>query len=138
MKKLYELKSFLQKSKGFIAMVIAFMAMGTLVAQTQSYQLVTENQDDWSGTYLLISNAEAGTVAFSGFSTTSTIYGLGTVIDDYLVGTTIASNATTDGYQLTIAKTTSGTYTIATTDGQYFGWTSGNSLMRQRQQASQP
>ena len=123
MKKLYELKSFLQKSKGFIAMVIAFMAMGTLVAQTQSYQLVTENQDDWSGTYLLISNAEAGTVAFSGFSTTSTIYGLGTVIDDYLDGTTIASNATTDGYQLTIAKTTSGTYTIATTDGQYFGWT---------------
>lgn len=124
MKKLYELKSFLQQVKGFIAMLaIAFMAMGTLVAQTQSYQLVTENQDDWSGTYLLISNAEVGTVAFSGFSTTSTRYGLGTVIDDYLDGTTIASNATTDGYQLTIAKTTSGTYTIATTDGQYFGWT---------------
>lgn len=129
MKKLYDFKSFLQNLKGFIAMmVITFMAMGTLVAQTQSYQLVTENQDDWSGTYLLTSNAEAGIVAFSGFSTSSTVYGLGTVIDNYLDGTTIASNATTDSYQLTITKTTNGTYTITTNDGRYFGWNSGNSL----------
>lgn len=128
MKKNYDFKSFLPKMKGFIAMIFTFfMAMGTLAAQ-QQYQMVTENQSDWSGTYLLTANAEDGTVTFSGFSTTSTIYGLGENIDAYVDGTTIASNATTNGYQLTITKTSDGSYTIATADGKYFGWTSKNTL----------
>jgi len=132
MKKFCTFKSLTKMVKGlFAVMMITFMAFGNVFAQSYQYKLVTENQTDWSGTYLLAS-AVTGTssttyYALSGFSTTATVYGLGTDISNVVIGDSIISNSTTDAYQVTITKTLNNTYTI-TRNGEFLGWNSGNSL----------
>ena len=130
MKKHYNLKALTQGVKAFAAiLMVTLVSMSGLLAQTAQYQLVSEDQTDWSGTYLLTApHNTQGTVALSGFSTTSTVYGTFTALNDLVSEGTIESNATTDAMQLTIASTGNGTYTIATANGEYLGWTSGNSL----------
>lgn len=130
MKKHYNLKAITQGVKAFVAiLMVTLVSMSGLLAQTAQYQLVSEDQTDWSGTYLLTApHNTQGIVALSGFSTTSTVYGTFTALNDLVSEGTIESNATTDAMQLTIASTGNGTYTIATTNGEYLGWTSGNSL----------
>ena len=92
---------------------------------TSSYVKVTSAPTDWSGTYLLV--AESANKAFSGFSSGSTIYGIGTEVT--ITNGTIASSATVDAYQVVIAAatTTDAAYTIKF-GNQYFSWSSGNSL----------
>ena len=130
MKKHYNLKALSQGVKAFmVILMVALVSVGSLFAQGDQYQLVTDNQADWSGTYLLTApHSSLGTVALSGFSTTSTVYGTFTKLNDFVTGNTIVSNSTTDAMQLTIESTGNGTYTIETANGEFLGWTSGNSL----------
>jgi len=89
------------------------------------YEKVSTSLNDWSGKYLLVS--DTAIKAFSGFSTTATIYGTGA--DVTIADSGIKSSADVDKYQLVIApaKVTQGAYTIKFGD-TYLSWTSGNSL----------
>lgn len=128
MKKLCTFKSLTQGVKGLLAvMLITIMALGNVLAQSQEYQLVNEDQADWSGTYLLVATNGSTQVALSGFTTSGAIVGTYASVADYVTGSGITSNATTDGYQVTIAKTVNNTYTM-TFNGEYLGWISGNTL----------
>ena len=134
MKKHYNLKTLAQGVKSLVAiLMVTLMAVGNMFAQTQQYQLVNENQTDWSGTYLLVSEpttgAQAGNVvALHGVSTTSTTYGLFQDVTAHITGDVIASNATTDAVAVTIAAGSNGGYTIYQDGIGYYGWVSGNSL----------
>ena len=107
-------------------LMVALLTIGNIFGQTYEYSMVTESQTDWSGTYLLTAKrtSDQAYVALTGPNST---YGAVASIAEYMSGTTIASNAATDAYQVTIASTTDGHYTLHTTSG-YLGWISGNSL----------
>lgn len=133
MKKHYNLKTLVQGAKSLVAiLMVTLMAVGNVFAQAQQYQLVNEDQADWSGTYLLVSaptqGANAGEiVALHGISTTSTTYGLFDQVTAHVSGDAIASNFTTDAAVVTIAAGSEG-YTIYQDGVGYYGWNSGNSL----------
>lgn len=134
MKKHYNLKTLVQGAKSLVAiLMVTLMAVGNVFAQTQQYQLVNENQTDWSGTYLLVSaptqgNYQGEVVALHGVTTTGTTYGLFEQITTHVSGDAIATNATTDAVAVTIAAGSNGGYTIYQDGIGYYGWNSGNSL----------
>ena len=133
MKKHYNLKTLAQGVKSLVAiLMVTLMAAGNVFAQAQQYQLVNEDQTDWSGTYLLVSMPTEGAqannvVALNGLSTTSNTYGLFEDVTAHVSGDAIASNATTDAVAVTIAAGSTG-YTIHQAGVGYFGWSSGNTL----------
>lgn len=96
-----------------------------LTGNEKYYEKVTEAPTDWSGKYLLVCDTKGK--AFSAFSTTSTIYGLGGDVD--VADSKIVSTATTDAYQIVVSKATvtDGAYVIKFGD-KFFNWSSGNSL----------
>lgn len=134
MKKHYNLKTLVQGAKSLVAiLMVTLMAVGNVFAQVQQYQLVDEDQTDWSGTYLLVSaptqgNYQGEVVALHGVTTTGTTYGLFEQITTHVSGDAIATNATTDAVAVTIAAGSNGGYTIYQDGIGYYGWTSGNSL----------
>lgn len=96
-----------------------------LTGNEKYYEKVTEAPVDWTGKYLLVCDTKGK--AFSAFSTTSTIYGLGGDVD--VADSKIVSTATTDAYQIVVSKATvtDGAYVIKFGD-KFFNWSSGNSL----------
>lgn len=96
-----------------------------LTGNEKYYEKVTEAPEDWSGKYLLVCDTKGK--AFSAFSTTATIYGLGGDVD--IADSKIVSTATTDAYQIVVSKATvtDGAYVIKFGD-KFFNWSSGNSL----------
>lgn len=92
------------------------------------YVKVTEDLDDWSGSYLIICETatnQSGPQVFTGeISTTSTTYGLRA--DVTISDSKVSYDASVAAYEVTIAKDGE-VYTIRSAAG-YLGWTSGNSL----------
>ena len=135
MKKIDTFQTFARGAKSLVAiLLVMLMAVSSLFAQTQQYSLVTEDQTDWSGTYLITaapsSGDLAGTVqALTGISTTATKYGTLTDITSHVTGSIIASNAETDALTVTIVATTNGTYTMNLNGSGYLGWLDKNTLV---------
>lgn len=128
MKNDYNLKSLTQGVKVFCTMLLlTLVTWGNVFAQSQ-YELVSADQDDWSGTYLLTGPKTDGLVTLSGFSTSSTVYGTYESVATYVTTDGIESNATTDANQITIAKVDGQNAYTMLFKGEYIGWTSGNSL----------
>lgn len=95
-----------------------------------NYELVTADQTDWSGTYLLTSMLNGYTVALHGVSTTNTVYGTYDTISNNAIfnsGSNIDSDPITNAAAVKIEKS-GNYYTIYQEGVGYFGWTSGNNL----------
>ena len=135
MKKIDTFQAFARGAKSLVAiLLVMLMAVSSLFAQTQQYSLVTEEQTDWSGTYLITAapttGEYSGTVqALTGISTTNTKYGTLTDITSNVTGSIIASNAETDVLAVTIVATTNSTYTMNLNGSGFLGWTGQNSLI---------
>ena len=86
-----------------------------------SYNLVTEEPNDWSGDYLIAYTAN-GVVFNSSQAELDANNALN--VSQYWNGSTIASNATTDAQKVTIAATGNGNYSLLAANGNYFGNTS--------------
>lgn len=135
MKKFDTFQAFARGAKSLVAiLLVMLMAVSSLFAQTQQYSLVTEEQTDWSGTYLITAapttGEYSGTVqALTGISTTNTKYGTLTDITSNVTGSIIASNAETDVLAVTIVATTNSTYTMNLNGSGFLGWTGQNNLI---------
>ena len=88
-----------------------------------SYNLVTEEPNDWSGEYLIVYTG--ANTAFN--SSLQTLDASSNVIDisNFLNNSSIASNATTDAAKVTIAAMTGG-YSILAANGKYIGSKNNN------------
>ena len=111
---------------GCTDVTITITQNGTGTVTAPRYVKVTSVPTDWSGTYLLVSEAPAK--ALSSISTTSTKYGIGS--DVTISEGVIASTQTVDAYTVVIAKASEGnSYTITLSSASaYLSWSSGNSL----------
>lgn len=67
------------------------------------YEMVTEAPQDWSGCYII-----TGTNSGNYYALTGVDSNLGTTAAVTVVGNSIASNTTTDGYQVIVSQTTNG------------------------------
>ena len=114
--------------EGYTAAEASFKVTVTEPAPAaQGYIKVEAEPANWAGTYLLVVELEGGAKAFSGFSTTSTVYGLGADVSSVMG--VITNDETVAAYALQIAPATvtTGAYTIKW-GSKFFNWTSGNSL----------
>lgn len=104
----------------------AVVTTGAEPAGSAYYVKVTSAPEDWSGTYLIVS--EKVGKALSSISSTKTKYGVGS--DVTITSDKIQSTAATDAYKVVIAAatTTSGAYTLSLGTLGYLYWNSGNSL----------
>ena len=136
MKKIDTFQTFARGAKSLVAiLLVMLMAVSSLFAQTQQYSLVTENQTDWTGTYLItaspVSGNNSGTVqalsSIGTIGTGTTNVGIGTNVTSFVDGSVIASNATTDACAVIVAAESNGTYTLRL-NNEYLYWASGNSL----------
>ena len=99
----------------------------------KKYVKVVSTASDWSGTYLITGVRDDNTInALSVKNTTnSTATSLksGDAVDvtSHASDDKISQNTTTDAVACTITKTTNG-YSIQINNGQYLGWSSGNTL----------
>ena len=100
----------------------------------EHYELVTENQTDWSGTYLLTSTLNNYTVALHGATTSGTPHGTYDTIKSYLIyGNNIDADPTVNAAAVKIEKVAGNNnyYTIYQEGVGYFGHdgTNNNSLI---------
>lgn len=105
---------------------------------THQYTLVTENQTDWSGYYLLVSQPTSGaengnTVALHGV-TSGNGYGLYDNVTSYVSGNAIAYNSTTEDAEVVIRKVEGAAnedkYTIYQEGVGYFGYSGSNNTLK--------
>ena len=105
---------------------------------TNQYTLVTENQTDWSGYYLLVSQPTSGaengnTVALHGV-TSGNGYGLYDNVTSYVSGNAIAYNSTTEDAEVVIRKVEGAAnedkYTIYQEGVGYFGYSGSNNTLK--------
>lgn len=121
-------KASVEAVEGYSAAEASFKVTVTEPAPgAQGYIKVGAEPANWAGTYLLVVELEGGAKAFSGFSATATVYGLGA--DVASVSGVITNDETVAAYALQIAPATvtTGAYTIKWGD-KFLNWTSGNSL----------
>ena len=95
---------------------VTVMATFVLGSATGDYVKVTEAPADWSGEYLIV--CESQNVAFNG--TVDNNWGRCSSVT--ISNATIGSNATTDGYKVTVSQSRSG-YKFMFPDGKYMNWT---------------
>ena len=82
------------------------------------YEMVTEALQDWSGCYII-----TGTNSGDYYALTGVTSNLGTTAAVTVVGNSIESNSTTDGYQVIVAQTTNG-YSLYMDGVGYLGYNS--------------
>lgn len=82
------------------------------------YEMVTEAPQDWSGCYII-----TGTNSGDYYALTGVTSNLGTTAAVTVVGNSIESNSTTDGYQVIVAQTTNG-YSLYMDGVGYLGYNS--------------
>ena len=112
----------------------AVYAEATDPEPTEDYVLIENEQNDWSGDYLIVvSYDDSGTPrnrAMDG--SLATLDATSNYQDVIISSKTITSNATTDGYKFTIAKVAGqpGKYSIQSAHGEYMGSNGDNTASK--------
>lgn len=88
------------------------------------YTKVTAAPSDWSGTYLMVCENESK--ALSSLSTTSTIYGVGSVVE--ISEGKIVQTPENETWECVISKVSGKDYYTISFGGKYLNWSTGNSL----------